>query len=378
MGPDRVGKSTLLALPAFIRLAIHESLNDAVREVFDGPAYLRNHTAPLNLPSGVGLSYRESAWDLQIAFAGGTVASPCAEQVTTATGHLLRRELGATHGEDGERHVPLGKAPIPRNCWDRAVNLPLDERTGSIKTSDPNRIEEIFSPVSEPIARAAVSIAWAARTFISYRSYEYQLTHLLRYGSRQSSDIVLLRNGENLFPLLRNWRDDSDSEHRFEFVLETLRDAFPHVTKLDFEQAGQSVTMAIRDARWSDRKLPISRESTGLVTALLQLCAVASCPRGGMVTLDEPETSLHPRAIQVLLEAFRHWAREHDLRIVLATQSETVLDQFHDCPEQIYVLEPGQETSPRSLTDMFGAGWLSQFSLGDLFAHLEFGSNREP
>ena len=140
----------------------------------------------------------------------------------------------------------------------------------------------------------------------------------------------------------------------------------------------EQITMAIRDARWPDRKLPISRESTGLITAVLQLCAVASCPKDGLVTLDELETSLHPRAIQVLTEAFRQRSREQNLRIVLATQSETVLDQFHDCPEQIQVLEPNQETSPRRLTDMFGADWLKQFSLGDLFAHLEFGSNREP
>jgi hypothetical protein len=46
VGPNRVGKSTLLALPEFLRLAIHESLNDAVRAVFDGPAYLRNLERP--------------------------------------------------------------------------------------------------------------------------------------------------------------------------------------------------------------------------------------------------------------------------------------------------------------------------------------------
>jgi predicted ATPase len=135
--------------------------------------------------------------------------------------------------------------------------------------------------------------------------------------------------------------------------------------------------MAIRDGRWSDRKLPISRESTGLDHRAPPALRRRLLRQGGLVTLDELETSLHPRAIQVLLEAFRHRAREQNLRIVLATQSETVLDQFHECPEQIQVLEPNQEISPRSLTDMFGADWLSQFSLGDLFAHLEFGSNRE-
>lgn len=135
-------------------------------------------------------------------------------------------------------------------------------------------------------------------------------------------------------------------------------------------------TRSSQDARLKKR-IPIARESTGLVTALHQLCAIASCSRGGLVTIDEPETSLHPHAIKVLVEAARRWAADHDLRIVFATQSETVLDQFRDEPEKVFVLEPGQERSPRALTELFSREWLSQFSLGDLFAHLEFGSSPE-
>ncbi len=384
VGPNRVGKSTLLALPLFLRLAIHESLNDAVREVFDGPAYLRPLNVSATLASGVGLSLDARAWDLQISFAGGTVVPHCAEQLRDANEVLLARELGAPHGTSRDRAVPLGHHVIPRFCLDHVLLLveglksrPDPQLRGNL-TVPRDEAERLSEPLGVHVGDVGLHLARQALRFSSYRTYEYQLSHLLRYGSRQSSDTTLLQSGENIFPLLRNWRDDSDTEPRFNFVLDTLREAFPHVKKVDFEQAGQSVTMAIRDGRWSDRKLPISRESTGLVTALLQLCAVASCPKNGLVTIDELETSLHPRAIQVLIEAFRHRAREHDLRIVLATQSETVLDQFHECPEQIQVLEPNQETSPRSLTDMFGADWLSQFSLGDLFAHLEFGSNREP
>lgn len=77
----------------------------------------------------------------------------------------------------------------------------------------------------------------------------------------------------------------------------------------------------------------------------------------------------------MLVEAFRRRAATHDLRIVLATQSETVLDQFRDEPSQVFVLEPKQETSPKALTELFSPEYLSQFSLGDLFAHLEFGGD---
>lgn len=383
VGPNRVGKSTLLALPQFLRLAIFESVNDAVREVFDGPAYLRNLNASPDVASQVGISIGEDKWELKLSLAGGAMASHCAERLWDKEGLVLQRELGADHGTTEKRAIPLGPNVILKVCID-LVSLKYSDLKKQPDTST-EQILEVFRTetdrLTEPLGRrfalSGALLANEAQQCRSYRTYEYRLTHLLRYGSRHSSDAFLHRSGENVFPLLRNWRDSSDTEPRFTFVLDTLREAFPHVKRVDFEQAGQSVTMAIRDARWPDRKLPISRESTGLITALLQLCAVASCPKNGLVTLDELETSLHPRAIQVLTEAFRQRAREQNLRIVLATQSETVLDQFHDCPEQIQVLEPNQETSPRRLTDMFGADWLKQFSLGDLFAHLEFGSNRE-
>ena len=52
-----------------------------------------------------------------------------------------------------------------------------------------------------------------------------------------------------------------------------------------------------------------------------------------------------------------------------------VLDQFRDEPSQVFVLEPNQDTSPKPLTELFTPEYLSQFSLGDLFAHLEFGGD---
>jgi predicted ATPase len=141
-----------------------------------------------------------------------------------------------------------------------------------------------------------------------------------------------------------------------------------------FEQAGQTVTMTISDKRWPDGKtIPIARESTGFITALLHLCALASTEHDGLITLDEIETSLHPRAIRILIEAMRLRAASHNLRIILATQSETVLDQFRDDPSHVFVLEPNQDRSPKALTELFSPEYLSQFSLGDLFAHLEFG-----
>lgn len=311
VGPNGVGKSTLLRLPEFARIAFNERPDAAVTRVFEGTAYLRHHAARLDDPIEFGTSIDDIARDFELQVVGGSV-------------------IARWHDWKPPRTAPPNiPPPIPR-------------------------VEKLHT----------------------YQTYRYVIGHIAKFGSQHSAAIALQPDGENVFPLLRNWRDRSELESRYEFVLSTLREAFPHVKRLDFEQAGQTVTVAVVDERYPGKKTPISRESTGFLIALLHLCAIASCPEGGLVTLDELETSLHPRAIKVLIEAFQNWASDHSLSIVLATQSETVLDQFHDEPDKIFVLEPGMAPAPKPLTDLFDRAWLSQFSLGDLFGHLEYGSVR--
>jgi predicted ATPase len=212
-----------------------------------------------------------------------------------------------------------------------------------------------------------------------YRCYaDYHLTHLRANGSPLSSEKVLDVHGRNVFSVLRNWRDTRADRMRFDFVMNTLRALFPDVfVDLDFETAGTTVSARVVAPR-PDTSYPITFAANGLLVALLHLCAVASVPEGGMVALDEMENALHPYAIKRLIEAFRTWSSQTQSTILLATHSPVVLDQFRDCPEQVFVMEQGQETNPVPLSEVRDPEYLSHFSLGDLYAHLEFGAPREP
>ncbi len=380
VGPNRAGKSTLLALPEFIRIAMGQSLNEAVKRIFDGPAYLRTFGLPSASPCRVSAAWQiweRWAWDVEISIAAGAIAPYCAERLELGNEAVLTRNFGAMDGQCDGKSVHLGDRSIPFVCATHARHLYEDEPGALMNWLTLDSDDDLAPGFSRKALVAGTMAMVMSALSKMYRSYQYEAQHLVKFGSIQSDSDELEQTGSNVFPLLRNWRDNSDTESRFDFVLSTLHEAFPHMNKVDFEQAGQTVTMSIRDSRWPHRKIPISRESTGLVTALLQLCAVASTKQTGLVTIDELETSLHPHAIRVLIGAFRRWAKEQNIRIVLATQSETVLDQFHDNPENIFVIEPNQPTTPVALTELFDGNYLNQFSLGDLFSHLEFGSNRD-
>jgi hypothetical protein len=379
VGPNRVGKSTLLRLPELIKIAIEDGLNEAIKVVFDGVSYLRNFSVPASAPISIGFGGNDVEWTAELAIRGAEVAAFPSESLSQAGKAIISRAFGSDEIEADGDLFPMGSGLIPKLSLHFFAWL-----TTSVGDSPETRsvvpVAKPYAPVMpEPVAEQAVKAVVPVATAISvrsYRSYHYEISHLLRFGSHHSSALTLLATGENVFPLLRNWRDRPDLEERYEFVLSTMREIFPHLGRVGFEQAGQTVTMTVNDRRWPEGKyIPIARESTGFITALLNLCAIASADRNSLVTLDEIETSLHPRAIRVLIEAMRRRAASHDLRIVLATQSETVLDQFRDDPSHVFVLEPKQERSPQALTELFSPEYLSQFSLGDLFAHLEYGSD---
>jgi hypothetical protein len=376
VGPNGVGKSTLLRLPEFARIAMSLGPAAAVNEVFGGTAFLKHHGARENDDICFGYSLDTYDWNVTLEIAGGTLRERPAEELAIDGKTVLRRSSGSHElvTADGQRAV-WGKHLIPAGAVERLSPVNPQFNDESLQP----QAEDLVKPI--PLAHARVAWILGALPYFaqSYRSFTYNVAHIAKYGSAQSSETRLERTGDNVFPLLRNWRDRSDSRPRAEFVLSTMREAFPHLQGLDFEVAGQTVSASVVDSRYGGKKTPIARESTGFLMALLHLCAVASgdVVGDGLVTIDEIETSLHPRAIKVLIAAFRRWAKQHKLSIVLATQSETVLDQFQDDPSKIFVLEPNMAPGPKSLTEMYSPEWLSQFSVGDLFGHLEYGSGNQ-
>lgn len=385
VGPNRVGKSTLLRLPELIGWMIAQGVNESFKAVFEGVPQ-RNLSVSPSTPMMVGLVAGATEWELELTVQGGQIADLPSEQLRRGDKAVLWRKFGSEEIEGEGVRFPLPAGLIPSIAFDLVKGLATSIKDGGLQKvldiEDRMLAEKVrgFLPLETPeknVLELVTMLVFAQAVSVrSFRTYDYEINHLLRFGSVHSSALELQPTGENVFPLLRNWRDKPELEERYEFVLETMREIFPHLGRVGFEQAGQTSTMTVSDKRWpSNTSIPIARESTGFITALLQLCAIASCPSHGLVTLDEIETSLHPRAIRVLIEASRRWAAKHDLRIVLATQSETVLDQFRDEPSRVFVLEPKQETSPKALTELFSPEYLSQFSLGDLFAHLEFGGD---
>jgi predicted ATPase len=344
VGPNGAGKSTLLDVMMLLRHTFEHGLLRALSQ-HGGTDNLKHFEAAPEEGVQLALSSEDVGWD--IFFDPGTLAQASYQETLTSHELYAVRWIGTKFIEFGEERVPV------------------DDRSVLRVASDTFKLSEKWAPLRSLLQ--------------TYRCYaDYHLAHLRESGSSITSDKTLDPHGRNVFSLLRNWRDTRSDRARYDFVLDTLRTIFPDTfSDLDFETAGTTVTGRVVTPK-PDINYPITFAPNGLLVALLHLCAVASVAKGGMVAIDEVENSLHPFAIKHLLEAFRRWAAQTEGTVLLATHSPVVLDQFRECPEQVFVMERGQETNPVPLPKVRDPEYLAHFSLGDLYAHLDFGSPVDP
>ncbi len=342
VGPNGAGKTTLLTLFEFFRNAYLRSASSAIENI--GGVYgLRSWGAAEDEPILVAFSAAGLRWELQLTAHGPTLADQLGEKLTHGSEEVLSRPALAQHFfYKGER----------RQLDDR------EERLGLRVAADAERADEL-----RPLAAALVSNR-------IYRNYH--LWGLRNNGSRQSGDLFLHPNGQNVFAVLRNWRDRRDFKPQYEFVVSALRHAFPDLFyDFDFHVAGMTITADLIEPTGNET-CPLSLAPSGWLTALLHLSAVAGTAAGAFVALDDFGNDLHPFAIRSLTNSFREWADEYDLTVCLASHSPVLLDEFKDCPSSVFVMERALDNGPVPLTELFDSDWLARFSLGKLYQHGEF------
>ncbi len=345
VGPNGSGKTTALTLFEFLQHAFRRGLLAAV-DLSGGSWGLRRLHAPPDEPLSLSITVGDSRWELTLS---------------------VRRVSLDPH--PGERIICGGNLLLERPMFSDSATY----RGGKLAWDEDRLGLQILSDMhghSQPVEQ----LTDALNAFRVYRGYN--LSTLRNNGSRQSSDTFLYPGGENAFSVLRNWHGQRELRGRFDFVRHGLQAAFPEVCEdIDFEQTSMTVSIRMFPPK-SSNGIPALFAPNGWLTGLLHLCAVAGARPGSLIAIDEMENTLHPFAIRQLTATFREWADEHDLTICLASHSPVLLDEFKEEPARVFVMEHGQDNLPIPLTALRDKEWLAQFSLGRLYAHGEFGSQR--
>ncbi|MEV6410295.1 AAA family ATPase [Kribbella sp. NPDC051718] len=187
-----------------------------------------------------------------------------------------------------------------------------------------------------------------------------------------ADNLTLAPDAQNIAAVLLRLRADDPS--RYQRIVRVVRGVAPYFDDFVLEQEGGAIRL-----RWRERGLDSVFSADNLSDGTLRFVCLAvlllqdNAP--GTVVLDEPELGLHPFAIHQLAALLRRAAR--DRRVVAATQSVTLLEQFS--VDEVAIVERTrsgtqiQRPDPAALEE-----WLSEYSLGELWEKNLLGGRPRP
>lgn len=360
VGPNGAGKSTLLLALKLLQLSARRGIEEGFRHSFGGSYGLRSRSATEDDRVSVGLEFEDLSWELELEPEGATIFSPAAEQLevdSSPSRSWFRNPGGASVILQAANESQAGNVTLNTgSAYNLAIDLLARHGQGQTKAD----------------AKSILDILLGVRVF-----HDPALWSLRTQGSSTATTADLHSRSTNAFAMLRMWNERREHRHRYQFVHEGLRNAFPaNCDDLDFESAGQTTVVRVWPPN-SELPVPIANEANGLLAMLVYLCNIASSDPGGLVAIDEPENSLHPFALRELIENARAWSEAHDTTIVLATHSPVILDTLGPDPTKIWVMrsDAGPAPNPIRLDRLKNPDWLRNFTLGTLLATGELGSN---
>ncbi|MCC6552366.1 MAG: AAA family ATPase [Polyangiaceae bacterium] len=174
-------------------------------------------------------------------------------------------------------------------------------------------------------------------------------------------------SGRDLLNALHTLSQENPSE--WESLLSDLRAVFPWCQSLRFPPGpGRGlITLTWLDSR-SGATLYLDDMSEGM-RVYLALCAALHAPdRPSLIAFDEPERSLHPRALRRFVKIME--SRAEKVPIIVATHSDRLLDYLESPAEALRITRfssttgVGIEKLDASLLD----AWLKDYTLSELRA----------
>ena len=316
-GPNGSGKSTLLEATRLLKDCISRDVEEAVR--------MRNNSFGM-LRQGVdewrgikiGMETALAGYALRLGFSRGRI-EPYAGEVLYSPGTdrtpLMFRRIGRA---EADFCYCDETAPVE-------TRLTFPEKLALIQ----------YMQGTEQISPDVFNLRNLLNAVHFYHSHYIDLYGLKHRGSESGMDISLREDCGNLWSVLRNIRDKSAIDSRYETIIGFMRKSFPNFKDLVFDPAGPNAIYASFVQKNLKNPVPALSESEGQLQMLILLTALfAQENQNGMLILfDEPETSLHPYAISVFAEAVKQATQEWNKQVFIATHSPVLIGQFE--PEDI-------------------------------------------
>jgi len=170
-------------------------------------------------------------------------------------------------------------------------------------------------------------------------------------------------NGEALIPYLYYLRETS--KEKFEKITDSIKVAFPDFEELGFPPvAAGMLTMTWKDKNFT-KPLYLHELSEGSLRFLWLVSLLQSSALSAVTLIDEPDVSLHPELMHILVDLMREASERTQL--IIATHSDRFVRFLEPNELKIFDLDENGCTSVTGAETLDLEKWLSEYRLDDLW-----------
>ncbi len=349
-GPNGSGKSTLLEVIRLVKDCVSRDVAEAVTTRNNGFGMLRQG---VNESEGISILLETFLADyfLSFRFSRGQI-QPYPAEILSSKGQAIPLMTRRTGSDEADFYYREENPVITR--------LTFPEKLALIQ----------YMQGTEPIPPAVFNLRNLLHSVHFFHSHYIDLYGLKQRGSESGMDISLREDSGNLWSVLRNIRDKSAIDSRYETIIRFMRKSFPNFKDLVFEPAGPNAVYASFAEKDRQDSIPVLGVSEGHLQMLILLTALFAQENqtGMLILFDEPETSLHPYAISVFAEAVKLATQEWNRQVFIATHSPVLIGQFE--PEDILAtgLDKSGQTGLTRVSEMVDIkDLLESYDTGSLY-----------
>ena len=353
IGPNGAGKSTLLdVLHLFSGIESPDYFNNSFPRWGGYFATARYGAVDAALSIGVRVQNADTCLNYDVNFAGET------------SGCFVRSETLTRGDDDGKAAEQLLTRTDAR--------VEFLAKDGKVQASRWQHGPQISLPAlraNMPVADEFV--ATAKRTSL-WQVHRFQPNQVVRAPQQLQPTRLPSPDGTNLFSAIYGLK--TERRRTYADFLEALQRAVPELEELEFPLAGAGhVNMTWKQSNFS-QPFYSNQLSDGVLRLVWLLTVLYSVPDDGLVLLDEPELSLHPQWLLLLVSLLRKTSARTNL--VVATQSAELVRWLE--PSELVIAELAESgTTFHRATDHPNLDkWLKDFSLSELWTMGELGGRR--
>lgn len=277
-----------------------------------------------------------------------------------ANGYYLAEKLYSPNSQNSDNFIFLemrnGEGIISTRDSDGNVGLqryPQDNDSLPLKSTEP-----VLRQISDPNRFYPLyTLRRVIEEFSVYFDFDTSATSLVRQPASYDSETKLKQSGGNVATLLSKIRNN----HSFSYdqIEDALRKVNPHFKDVSLDLIGAKYLLALREHHLA-RSISIENISDGSLAYLL-LCTILYNPqRGSFVSIEEPETNLHPDMLNSIAEAIKHAAKQ--TQIIVTTHSALLLNAFD--VDDILVFEKNSRNESIAKSSEELQGWVEDYTLG--------------